>query len=133
MQKLNDFLNSWGEDSAETKEMFEALYNYAQSLELSLEYIGRPGVSHSLRLGIPGDEERPFFAMVDIIDDDPEERWLSICMYADIAEDPEEKGDWIPQGLNSQDAVCFDIDETSEEITAYMQEVIKNAAAKSKK
>lgn len=133
MTELNDFLNNWGEDSAEAKAMFEELYNYAQSLGLSLQYIGRPGVSHSLRLGVGGNEERPFFAMIDIIDDDPEERWLSICMYADVADDPEEKGDWIPKGLNNQDAICFDIDETSEEITAYMKEVLKNAAEKSKK
>ncbi len=133
MKNLNDFLQNWGEDSPETKEMFEHLYEFAQSLGLELQYIGRPGVSHSLRLGWPGNAERPFFAMVDIIDDDPEERWLSICMYADVADDPQEKGDWIPKGLNNQDAVCFDIDETDEDITAYMQQVIAKAAEKSKR
>ena len=132
MKELNDFLQNWGEDSEEAKIMFENLYAHAKSLQLALDYVGRPGVSHSLRLGIPG-AERPFFAMIDIIDDDPEERWLSICMYADVAEDPEEKGDLVPKGLNDQDALCFDIDETDEEITAYMRQVIEKAAEKSKK
>lgn len=134
MKELDDFLSNWGEDSQEVKDLFLALYDTAKNIpNVHMEYNGRPGISHSLRVGLAGDPSRPFFAMVDIIDDDPEERWISMCMYADVAVDPDEKGDLIPKGLNDQDAVCFDVDESDETTAAYLAKVLKDAAEKSKK
>jgi hypothetical protein len=39
------------------------------------------------------------FVMIDIIDDDSENRWLSLCFYDDMDEDPDEKRDFVPGGL----------------------------------
>lgn len=130
MSALNEFIAGWqGENGA--KALFCAVKDLAASLGLSAEYIARPGVSHSLRLGLPG-AKRPFFAMADVIDDDPAARWLSICMYAEVAVDPEERGDLVPRGLNDQDAVCFDLDEPNDDDVKYMLEVLRQAAKKEK-
>jgi hypothetical protein len=37
--------------------------------------------------------------MVDVIDDDPEVRWLSVCFYGEMITDPDEAGELIPEGL----------------------------------
>lgn len=131
MSNLNDFIAEWQDDSG-AKALFCAINKLAEKLGLSAEYVGRPGVSHSLRLGVKGGG-RPFFAMADVIDDDPSERWLSICMYADVAVDPEERGDLVPKGLNNQDAVCFDLDAPDDDDKSYILGVIAQAAEKDKK
>lgn len=130
MNKIDAFIQSWRDDSG-CKELFAAVRRLAEEIGLSAEYVGRPGVSHSLRLGWAG-SERPFFAMADVIDDEPEARWLSICMYADVACDPDERGDLVPKGLNNQDALCFDLDEPGEDDREYMLEVLRQAASKGK-
>ena len=130
MSDLAAFIQEWNDNSG-SKELFTAIKNLAGELGLSSEYVGRPGVSHSLRLGWPG-AERPFFAMADVIDDAPEARWLSICMYADVAVDPEERGDLVPKGLNNQDALCFDMDEPEDDDKKYVLEMLRQAAKKAK-
>jgi hypothetical protein len=40
--------------------------------------------------------------MIDVIDDDPTARWLSICFYGDTIEDPVELADFIHEGLLGQ-------------------------------
>lgn len=130
MSELDSFLEEWKDESG-CKELFCAVRSLAAELGLNADYIGRPGVSHSLRLGVPG-AERPFFAMADVIDDDPDARWLSICMYADVAEDPEERGDVVPKGLNDQDAACFDVDEPDGDEREYLLQVLRRAAGRSK-
>lgn len=128
MSGIDAFLQDWRDDSG-AKELFGAVRKLAVELGLSTEYVGRPGVSHSLRLGRPG-SPRPFFAMADVIDDDPEARWISICMYADVAHDPEGRGDLVPKGLNNQDAVCFDLDAPGEDDRKYILEVLRQSSAK---
>lgn len=130
MTELEKFTLGWNDESG-CKELFASIQKLVTELALTTEYVGRPGVSYSLRLGVPG-APRPFFAMADVIDDDPEARWLSVCMYADVAEDPEERGDVVPKGLNDQDATCFDVDGPDDEEQAYILQVLKTAAAKSK-
>ena len=108
---LDAFLASWTEDENAVKPLFLSLYSLLQGLDgVELEYKGRPGVSHSLRALYPGRQDRPLFVLVDIIDDAPEARWLSLCFYADLVTDPEELGDVVPGGLAGEDARCFDVD-----------------------
>ena len=73
--------------------------------------------------------------MADVIDDDPTERWLSVCFYGDMVTDPDEKGDLIPEGLMGDDGYCFDLDEYDEEgveyIKARLTEAFESAASES--
>ena len=68
--------------------------------------------------------------MVDVIEDDP--RWLSICFYGEMIDDQEEKGDFVPEGLLGEDAVCFDLERRDEKLIRYIEaridEACRNAA-----
>ena len=124
---LDAFLASWTEDKNAVKPLFFSLYCLLQGLDgAELEYKGRPGVSHSLRALYPGRKDRPLFVLVDIIDDAPEARWLSICFYADLVTDPEELGDVVPGGLAGEDARCFDVD-APEGMEPFLLERLKEA------
>ena len=68
--------------------------------------------------------------MADVIDDDPKERWLSVCFYGDMVTDPEERGDLIPEGLLGDDGYCFDLDEYDEEGLNYILARLTEAHAK---
>jgi hypothetical protein len=122
---LGVFLLSWTDDAV--KELFITIRDcLASTPGVSLEYKGRPGVSHSLRARHEA-QIRPLFVLVDVIDDDPAQRWLSVCFYADLLSDPEERGDLVPGGLLGEDARCFDAD--SAENKDYLLARIKEAAA----
>jgi hypothetical protein len=58
---------------------------------------------------------------MDVIDDDPDSRWLSVCFYPDMITDPEERGNIIPLGLLGEDGYCFDYDEWNEEFLRYLE------------
>ena len=125
--ELDTFLASWTEDENAVKPLFLSLYSLLQGLGgVELEYKGRPGVSHSLRALYPGRKDRPLFVLVDIIDDAPEARWLSICFYADLVTDPEELGDVVPGGLAGEDSRCFDVD-APEGMEPFLLERLKEA------
>ncbi|WP_281491932.1 hypothetical protein [Desulfosarcina cetonica] len=57
--------------------------------------------------------------MVDVIEDAP--RWLSVCFYGDMISDPEDMGDFVPEGLLGEDAMCFDIDRWDDHLIAYVE------------
>jgi hypothetical protein len=42
--------------------------------------------------------------------------------------DPEDRGDFVPQGLLGEDAVCFDIDQYDEAILTYLESRMDEAA-----
>jgi hypothetical protein len=67
--------------------------------------------------------------MIDVIDDDPANRWLSVCFFEDMVADPEEKGDLIPGGLLGDDGYCFDLDSAQEDEVAYIALRIREALA----
>jgi hypothetical protein len=46
--------------------------------------------------------------MVDVIEDQP--RWLSVCFFGEMVQDPEERGAAVPGGLLGADALCFDLE-----------------------
>ena len=120
---LQPFLDDWQKDANAIKPLFLSLCDCLKHMEgVALEYKGRPGVSHSLRALYPGRAERPLFVLVDIIDDDPDARWLSLCFYADLTTDPEGLGDVVPGGLSGEDARCFDIDSHAPETEAFLLE-----------
>ena len=47
----------------------------------------------------------------------------------DDRNDPEEKGDWAPEGLNGEDACCFNYDEADEAQEQYIADRLREAAA----
>jgi len=127
---LSAFLESWTMDPNGIKPVFTAMYEYLRTCDgVSLEYKGRPGVSHSLRARHTAQSKRELFVLVDIIDDEPEARWLSVCFYADLVTDPEERGDVVPGGLMGDDARCFDLDSPENNIEHYILQRLQGAIA----
>ena len=112
--ELNAFIEEWKETGEKNRETFLHFKEYLAGKEgVTLEFIPRAGVTYSLRAVHAAQKKRGLFAMVDVIEDNP--RWLSVCFYGEMITDPEEKGDFVPEGLLGEDAVCFDIEERLDE------------------
>ena len=128
METIQNFIDSWNQDEPRNKLVFQTLYQQLSAMEKAkIEFIERPGISYSLRGMRPDREDRPLFVMVDVIDDDPKARWLSVCFYGDMIQDPEEVGDLIPEGLLGSDGYCFDISESDDQLVAYVSQRIQEA------
>ena len=131
--ELDTFIGTWASDANKMKQAFLRLKNHLFDKDnISFDFKGRPGVSYSLRAKHDNQKDRDLFVMVDVIDDNPEERWLSVCFYGDLLTDPDEKGDLVPEGLAGDDGYCFDLDEWDEGDVAYIEarldEAFGNAA-----
>lgn len=134
LPELQNFLDAWTTDKNTVKPLFETMCTTLAGMpDVVLDYKGRPGISHSLRAQHASQKERPLFVLVDVIDDEPDARWLSICFYADYVSDPEEQGDIVPGGLFGEDACCFDIEEVDDTMKNYMTERLNEAAQKAGK
>ena len=121
-REINSFLEAWEGSSQQTKESFERLKKHlADKEELTFGFKARPGVSYSLRARHNSQNTRELFVIMDVIDDDPENRWLSVCFYPDMITDPEERGNIIPLGLLGEDGYCFDYDEWDKEFLDYLE------------
>ena len=130
MEKIQHFIDSWTQDQLQTKSVFQGLYQRLVEMDKAkIEFNERPGISYSLRGMRPDREDRPLFVMVDVIDDDPNARWLSVCFYGDMVQDPDELGDLIPEGLLGSDGYCFDISESDDRLVAYVSKRIAEAYA----
>ena len=130
--EMSEFLEGWTNDPQDMKGAFIRLKERMSGKEhVTFTFISRPGVSYSLRAAMDnlGERERPLFVMIDIIDDDPENRWLSVCFYDDMVEDPDEKGDFVPGDLLGEDGLCFDLDEHDEALISYVGQRIDEAHA----
>ena len=128
MKELEDFINNWTETESKTRQAFIEIYEHLKTLEdTTLEFNARPKVSYSLRPRHNSQKKRSLFAMVDVIDDDPEERWLSVCFYGDMITDPEETGDLIPEGLLGEDGYCFDLYEYDKDEILYLKQRLSQA------
>ena len=127
--QVDALLQGWSEDPLQTKDVF---VEYMQLLDaqpgVRLDFKARPGVSYSLRAAHEKQEKRSLFVMVDVVDDEPEARWLSVCFYADMIQDPDELGDFVPGGLLGEDACCFNLDENDANMRAYIRARILEAA-----
>ena len=129
--ELSTFIEEWKETPEKNREVFLHFREYLDKKEgVTLEFIPRPGVTYSLRAVHAAQKKKGLFVMVDVIEDDP--RWLSVCFYGEMITDPEEKGDFVPEGLLGEDAVCFDIEERDEELVRYIEirldEAYRNAS-----
>jgi len=132
--EMADLFERWIDDSENIKPAFVKLQERLSAKEnATLSFKSRPGVSYSLRatVGKTGDMEGRLFVMVDIVDDDPENRWLSVCFYGDMITDPKEEGDLVPEGLLGEDGYCFDLYEDDEAAISYLEQRIDEAYANS--
>lgn len=120
--ELKEFLDNWTQDPAGNKGAFLRFKDHlAAKPGVKLDFKARPGVTYSLRAVHENQKDKELFVMVDVIDDDPENRWLSVCFYGEMITDPEEKGDFVPEGLLGEDAHCFDVEEPNQADLAYVE------------
>lgn len=122
VSEIEQFLTEWKDKGQKVEQIYRGLYETVNSLEgVGYDFSGRPGVSYSLRPTHSALNGRKFFAILDVIDDDPEDRWLSICFYSDLITDPEERGEVIPGGLAGVDGYCFDVYSYDEKAFDYLR------------
>lgn len=130
LAEIDLFIENWKGASLPMRDCFVKLYKEALARPgTTLQFAARPGVSYSLRPRHEAQTERELFAIIDVIDDDPEDRWLSVCFYEDMISDPEGRGEVIPGGLAGSDGYCFDMYDNDEEYTAYIIARINEAGA----
>ena len=128
MSELETLLTNWKDNDNQTRKAFTELVDHLKTLsDTTLDFVGRPGVSYSLRPRHAAQNKRPLFAMVDVIDDDPEDRWLSVCFYGEMVTDPQEAGDLVPEGLLGEDGYCFDMYEYDEQEVGYLKKRLTEA------
>lgn len=128
--QIAEFIEGWQKDPLGSRKAFLEYKKFLDSLEKGkTEFVSRPGVSFSLRGLNPA--ENKIFALVDVVDDEPDNRWLSVCFYAAMVTDPDERGDFVPQGLMGEDALCFNLDEDNPEMKAYILNRLQEAAKNS--
>lgn len=126
--EINGFLEAWTEDANSMKKAFVRLKQHLEAMPgVSFAFKGRAGVSFSLRAKHDNQKGRDLFVMADVIDDDPDARWLSVCFYGDLITDPDEKGDLVPGGLAGDDGYCFNLDEWDEKEIAYLEDRLGEA------
>ncbi len=122
---IDAFLESWDDTPEQNKQGFIRLKELLIQKEgVELEFQPRPGLTYSLRASHPR-QHRPLFVMIDVIEDQP--RWLSVCFFSDMVQDPEEKGAFVPGGLLGEDALCFDLETYTDEGVGYVAARIEEA------
>jgi hypothetical protein len=127
-KELSDLLAAWEDTPRRTRAAFERLRDHLAAKDhLKLSFIPRPGVTYSLRARHTEQRQHDLFAMVDVIDDDPLDRWLSVCFYGEMVNDPKENGNYVPEGLLGEDALCFDIEAWEENLLAYVEKRLDEA------
>lgn len=132
--EVNALIEGWSDNPQQTKKAFIKLKEHLENKEnISFSFKGRAGVSYSLRAKHDNQKDRDLFVMIDVIDDDPEARWLSVCFYGDLLTDPEEKGDLVPGGLAGDDGYCFDLDEWDDDEIKYLEDRLDEAMTNASK
>ena len=127
-QTLEVFIANWTETEEANKKAFLEFKDHLSGQEgVSFEFVAREGVTYSLRAAHRDQKDRPLFVMVDVIEDQP--RWLSICFYGEMVSDPDEKGDFVPEGLLGEDALCFDVESYDGVLQGYIRERLDEAVA----
>lgn len=132
-QEIKTFLDEWQNDPLNVKPAFVDYLNLLdKNPDIITDFKSRPQISYSLRAKNKAQKNRDLFALIDVVDDDPQNRWLSVCFYADLASDPEGKGDIVPAGLFGEDAMCLNLDEDDPAMRAYIKTRLEEAAQNSK-
>lgn len=127
-EELNGFIDSWSKDPNNTKNCFLDLKTHLETLDnVNLNFVARPGITYSLRGAHANQKKRELFVMIDVIDDDPADRWLSVVFYGEMVTDPDETGDDVPEGLMGEDAKCFDLYEGDDQAIEYLKVRIAEA------
>ncbi|MFV0437046.1 MAG: hypothetical protein ACK5PS_06615 [Desulfopila sp.] len=125
---VEEFVEQWQPEDQGMKNCFLELYRSVAGCErTTLQFVARPGVSYSLRPRHDRQTDRELFAIIDVIDDNPDERWLSVCFYGDMITDPEERGEVIPGGLAGSDGYCFDLYAADGGFVAYLEKRLQEA------
>jgi len=131
-EALAQFIAEWQKSPTKAKASF---LRFKKQLEdkagVILDFIPRAGLTYSLRAVHENQKKKELFVMVDVIEDDP--RWLSVCFYGEMINDPDELGDYVPEGLLGEDAVCFDLDEENEALVGYIEARMDEASASAAK
>lgn len=130
-KEIQKFVDGWQKDDINAKAAFTQYEAFLSDLpDVTIDFNARPGVSYSMRARHKNQKDRQVFALVDAVDDDPENRWLSICFYADMVKDPQSLGDEVPAGLFGEDAICFNLDENDQDMREYIGKRLEEAAKK---
>lgn len=109
-EEMVRFIESWDKVPDQVERIFLRLRDLIlQKDQTVLDFNSRPGVSFSMRAYVSTKSGNQLFALVDVVDDDPENRWLSVCFYAGTVDDPERLGERIPGGILGKDGYCFDL------------------------
>lgn len=125
LEAIHTFLETWDDTPEQNKQGFIRLKDRLLGAQgVALAFHPRPGLTYSLRASYP-QHQRPLFVMIDVIEDQP--RWLSICFFSDMVQDPEEKGAFVPGGLQGADALCFDLETSSEAGLQYVEARLEEA------
>ncbi|MEJ2156483.1 MAG: hypothetical protein P8X96_14180 [Desulfobacteraceae bacterium] len=129
---LEAFIEGWEETDDQNKSTFLRFRSFLENQEgVALDFQPRPGVTYSLRAKHAAQKSKELFVMVDVIEDDP--RWLSVCFYGEMITDPDEMGDFVPEGLLGEDAVCFDIETKEEDLIQYVEKRLDEACQSASK
>ncbi len=131
--EVDQWLAEWTVDPLRAKDAFTSFYDWLKAEGMLLDFKARPGISYSLRARHPQQQDRPLFVLIDVVDDDAEERWLSVCFYADMVQDREELGDFVPGGLMGLNALCLNLEEDDKAMCDYIQNRLMEAASVAKK
>lgn len=120
--EISLFLREWASGEEHPMQKWLQLFfdTVSRLDDVELQFVARPGVSYSIRPKRTCQQDRELFAMIDVIDDDPAERWLSVCFYGDMISDPKEHGEIIPGGLAGSDGYCFDMFADDKELAHYL-------------
>lgn len=123
---LEEFIEKWDETPEGNRKAFLKFRDHLAAKDGAvLTFIPREGVTYSLRAAHARQTDKDLFVMVDVIEDDP--RWLSVCFYGEMITDPDELGDFVPEGLLGEDAMCFDIEEWDDDRVGYVASRIDEA------
>ncbi len=131
--QIDTWLQDWKVDPLNAKEAFVGFYDWLKAENMELDFKQRPGISYSLRARHSLQKDRPLFVLIDVVDDIAEERWLSVCFYADMVQDSKELGDFVPSGLMGLNALCLNLEEDDVSMRDYIQNRLMEAANVAKK
>ena len=126
-ETLESFLAAWSVDPNHAKDALLVFKDLLSEADVSFEFKARPSISYSLRARHKAQKQRELFVLIDVIDDEPENRWLSVCFYADMVSDPDEVADFVPKGLLGEDACCFNLEDDNPGMQAYIAERLREA------